>query len=64
MNNLRIEVGEKFVGKHSKCKMEIVRIERDEAVIKELDTGRQFSYGIAALRRCELERIEGDEDAN
>lgn len=61
MNNLKMVVGEIFVGKRSKVKMQIVAIDHDEAVIKELDTGRQFSYGIAALKRCEMERIEEDE---
>ena len=58
MNNLKMEVGEIFEGKTSHVKMKIVAIERDEAVIKELDTGRQFSYCITALKRCEMVHID------
>ena len=58
MNNLKLVVGEIFEGKTSKVKMKIVAIERDEAVIRELDTGRQFSYCLAALKRCEMVPID------
>ena len=54
MNDLEIKVGEKFEGKRSGVKMEIVGFERDEAIIRELETGRQFHYCVDALRRCEM----------
>lgn len=58
MNNLKLVVGEIFEGKRTKVKMQIVAIERDEAVIKELETGRQFSYCLDALKRCEMVPID------
>ena len=58
MNDLKIQVGEIFEGKRSKVKMQIVAIEHDEAVIREVDTGRQFSYCIDALRRCEMVPVD------
>lgn len=60
MNNLKLMVGEVFKGKRSGVIMQIVGIERDEAVIKELATGRQFHYCLVALKRCEMERVEGE----
>lgn len=61
MNDLKIQVGEVFKGKRSKVKMQIVKIEKEEVVIKVLDTGETFRYGWQALRHCELKRIEEGE---
>ena len=58
MNNLKIEAGERFMVLRGNAQMEIVKIEGHTAVIKELATGRVFTYGIEALRRCAVERIE------
>ena len=58
MNDLRLEVGEKFEGKRSHVRMEIIGIERDEAVIREMETGRTFHYCLDALKRCEMVRIK------
>ena len=59
MNNLKLVVGEVFEGKTSHVRMQIVGFDRDEVVIRELDTGRQFNYLREALKRCEMVRIEG-----
>ena len=58
MNNLKLVVGEVFEGKCSKTRMQIVGIERDEAIIKELATGRTFHYCLASLKRLEMVHIE------
>ena len=58
MNNLKIEAGERFMVLRGNAQMEIVRIEGHTAVIKDLSTGKVFTYGIEALRHCAVERIE------
>lgn len=47
--------GTRFRGNVNGAEMEVVRIEDKNAIIKVLQTGRVFSYGLQALERCDLE---------
>ena len=61
MNDLRMVVGEKFMGKRSRVPMEIIGFDRDEAIIREIESGYTFRYCVDALRRAEMERIKEGE---
>ncbi len=50
-----LQVGTKFKGNVNGAEMEIVKIENGNAVIKDLRTGGLLSYGLQALRRCDIE---------
>lgn len=47
--------GIRFRGNVNGAEMEIVRIEDKNAVIKDLHTGRVFTYGVQALEHCDVE---------
>ena len=74
MNNAgNFKVGTQFVGNVNKAKMEIVKIEREclgtesgrlreasseTVTIKDLKTGRKFTYGLKALEMCDVTIFE------
>ena len=47
--------GTRFRGNVNGAEMEVVGIEDKNAVIKDLQTGRVFSYGLQALEHCDVE---------
>lgn len=47
--------GTRFRGNVNEIEMEVFRIEDGNAIIKDLQTGRLFSYGLHALEHCDLE---------
>lgn len=47
--------GVRFRGNVNGAEMEVVRIEDKNAIIKDLQTGRVFVYGLQALEHCDVE---------
>lgn len=47
--------GTRFRGNVNGKEMEVIRIEGENAVIKDLQTGGISFYGVQALERCDLE---------
>lgn len=47
--------GTRFRGNVNGAEMEVVRIEDKNAIIKDLQTGRVFTYGLQALEHCDVE---------
>ena len=45
----------RFRGNVNGAEMEVVRIEDKNAIIKDLQTGKVFSYGLKALEHCDVE---------
>ena len=54
MNRHDIVPGTLFVGNVNGAKFEVVKIEGDSVVIKDLHTGQRFVYGIKALEKCDV----------
>ena len=54
MNRDNMVPGTIFVGNANGAKMEIVKIEGDSVVIRDLHTDQKFVYGIRALKKCDV----------
>ena len=54
-NTGKFHPGTRFRGNVNGAEMEVVRIEDKNAIIKDLQTGRTFTYGVQALEKCDLE---------
>ena len=52
------DVGTVFIGNVNGAKMQITNIENGCATIKDLKTGKSFSYGIGALEKCNITTLE------
>ena len=52
------DVGIVFIGNVNGAKMQITKIENECATIKDLKTGKCFSYGIGALKKCNITILE------
>ena len=51
--------GTRFRGNVNGAEMEVVKIEDKNASIKDLQTGRVFTYGLQALEHCDVEVQDG-----
>lgn len=62
MNNIDIVVGARYKGKVNGAIIEVVKIVNTkkalEVLYKDCRTGKLFTYGLEALKRCSWERIE------
>ncbi|MDF2879631.1 MAG: hypothetical protein K0R54_188 [Clostridiaceae bacterium] len=69
MNNIgKFKVGTKFVGNTNKLMMEVIKIEKnctgtesgyvkvesELVTIKNIETGKLFTYGLQGLERCDI----------
>ena len=54
-NTGKFQPGTRFRGNVNGAEMEVVKIEDNNATIKDLKTGRVFIYGLQALEHCDLE---------
>lgn len=54
-NARKFHPGTRFRGNVNGAEMEVVRIEGTNAIIKDLKTGRVFTYGLRALEHCDVE---------
>lgn len=54
-NKGKFHPGTRFRGNVNGVEMEIAKIEDGNASIKDLKTGRVFTYGLQALERCDVE---------
>lgn len=55
----KFKIGTRFVGNNNKAQMEVVDFKKslyitpgDVVIIKDLKTGKLFTYGLKALERC------------
>lgn len=62
MNNIDIVAGARYKGKVNGAIIEVVKIVNTkkglEVLYKDCRTGKFFTYGLEAFKRCSLERIE------
>lgn len=58
-NRGKFTKGTVFIGNVNKVKMEIVEIQKETAVIKDVTTGKVFTYGLRALERCNVAILGG-----
>ena len=61
MNNLKLVVGEKFKGNRSGNVFEIVAINGEYAIIKDLGIGREVAYGLNALKCLAVTPVDHEE---
>lgn len=57
-NKGKFKPGTKFRGNVSETLMEVVKIEGDNVVIKNLHNGEVFGYGLRALEMCDVTILE------
>ena len=58
MNNLKLEVGEKFRGNVSGTVFEIVAIKEGYAIIKDHTAEKEVAYGLKALKHLAVTPIK------
>lgn len=56
LNGLKIIPGERFVTKANRRVFKIERLEGACAIVRDVATGKTYSYGVEALKRLEVER--------
>ena len=49
-----LQPGTCFVGNINGAEMRIIKIQNNNAVIMDINSGKVFSYGLAALSRCNI----------
>lgn len=54
-NTGKFHPGTRFRGNVNGKEMEVVRIEGQNAIIKDLQSGRESIYGLKALEHCDVE---------
>lgn len=55
---MELKQGTKFKGNNNNVELQIKEIQGDNAVIIECKTGKTFSYGLGALKRCAITTLE------
>ncbi len=53
-----MKAGTVFIGNVNKHKFQIVKTKGDTATIKDLTTGKTISYGVKALKHCDISILE------
>lgn len=67
----RFKAGTIFSGNINQVKMEVLEIKKEDfkgchketVLIKDLTTGKKFSYGLRALERCSITILEEENDS-
>ena len=54
-----LKPGTIFRGNVNGAMFKIVKIENHTATIKELNTGKHYTYGVAALEHCNISVMDG-----
>ncbi len=50
----KLQPGTRIRGNVNGAEMEIIKIQEHNAVIKDIKSGNIFTYGLEALRRCDI----------
>lgn len=54
--NSKINVGDVFIGKINKCKVQVIKVNNDMVIYKDLATNNQFTQGLANFQRLLMDK--------
>ena len=55
---MKLEIGTKIKGNINNAEMVIVGFQNSDVILKDLKINKTFSYGLEALKRCNISIIE------